>query len=284
MARPRQIEQLLERQARSWEVRRKLAGEGGEAARRALVHLQEGPWVSVSRQWGSGGRQMAVELGSRLGWQVYDREILTEMAQQAHLRAAILSRVEKRSLDTFGEYIAHLVTGDPVRPAYAQEMMQVVWGLARQGQRVYQDLGCATCHTQQVRRKNFGADIDRGWGSRQSVSRDYIHQSRVMIGSMRIGPDLMNIGDRHPTADWHHHHLYNPQINTPSTTMPPHACLYEMRKVMGTSSPNRVPLSGVHAPPDGFEVVPTSRANALVAYLLSLKTPYDLPEAGSSHE
>jgi len=136
VARPRQIEQLLERQARSWELRSKLAGEGGEAARRALVHLQEGPWVSVSRQWGSGGLQMAVELGGRLGWQVYDREILTEMAQQADLREAILSRVEKRSLDTFGEYIAHLVAGDPVRPAYAQEMMQVVWGLARQGQAV----------------------------------------------------------------------------------------------------------------------------------------------------
>lgn len=157
-------------------------------------------------------------------------------------------------------------------------------GLARQGQRVYQDLGCATCHTQQVRRESFGADIDRGWGKRQSVSRDYIHQSRVMIGSLRIGPDLMNVGDRHPTAEWHHHHLYDPQINTPSTIMPPHAFLYELRKVMGTSSPNRVPLSGVHAPPDGFEVVPTSRADALVAYLLSLKTPYDLPEAGSSHE
>jgi cytidylate kinase len=136
LTRPRQIEQLLERQARAWQMRRKLAGEGGEAARKALVHLQEGPWISISRQWASGGLQMAVELGRRLGWQVYDREILIEMARHAELREAILSRVEERSLDTFGEYIAHLVTGDPVRPAYAQEMMQVVWGLARQGQAV----------------------------------------------------------------------------------------------------------------------------------------------------
>jgi hypothetical protein len=136
MTKPRQIGQLLERQAKSWEMRRKLAGEGGEAARRALVHLQEGPWVTVSRQWASGGFEMAVELANRLGWHVFDHEIITEMAQHEQLRETILSRVEKRSLDTFGEYIAHLVTGDPVGPAYAQEMMQVVWGLARQGQAV----------------------------------------------------------------------------------------------------------------------------------------------------
>jgi cytochrome c oxidase cbb3-type subunit 2 len=157
-------------------------------------------------------------------------------------------------------------------------------GLARQGQRVYQDLGCATCHTQQVRREGFGADVERGWGTRQSVARDYIHQSRVMVGSLRIGPDLMNVGDRLPLTEWHHHHLYDPQINTPGSIMPSHAFLYETRKVMGTPSPFKVRLPGVHAPPDGYEVVPTSRADALVAYLLSLKTPYDLPEARSSHE
>jgi cytochrome c oxidase cbb3-type subunit 2 len=157
-------------------------------------------------------------------------------------------------------------------------------GLARQGQRVYQDLGCITCHTQQVRREGNGGDIERGWGARQSVARDYIHQSRVMVGSLRIGPDVMNVGDRIPLAEWHHQHLYDPQINRPGSIMPSYSFLYETRKLMGAPSPNRVSLTGVHAPPEGYEVVPTHRANILVAYLLSLKTPYDLPEAGSSHE
>ena len=157
-------------------------------------------------------------------------------------------------------------------------------GIARQGQRVYQDLGCASCHTQQVRREGFGGDVERGWGTRQSVARDYIHQSRVMVGSLRIGPDLMNVGDRIPLAEWHHQQLYDPQINTPGSTMPPHAFLYETRRSMGTPSSNRIPLTGAHAPPEGYEVVPTRRAEVLVAYLLSLKTSYDLPESGSSHE
>ena len=37
-------------------------------------------------------------------------------------------------------------------------------GLARQGADVYRAHGCAACHSQQVRAKGFGADLDRGWG------------------------------------------------------------------------------------------------------------------------
>src|ERR1700688_2573673 len=49
-------------------------------------------------------------------------------------------------------------------------------GVANQGQRVYRDLGCAECHTQQVRRPGLGSDQARGWGDRQNVARDYIYQ------------------------------------------------------------------------------------------------------------
>ena len=157
-------------------------------------------------------------------------------------------------------------------------------GLARQGERVYQDLGCVSCHTQQVRREGNGADIERGWGSRQSVSRDYISQRRVFLGTLRIGPDLRNVGERLPSAEWHHHHLLNPQINTPGSIMPSHAFLYETRKIVGQPSSDRLTLPGLMAPPEGYEVVPTARATALVAYLLNLKTNYELPEAPSSNE
>ena len=43
-------------------------------------------------------------------------------------------------------------------------------GAAEQGKAVYQELGCIACHTQQVRVAS-GFDLERGWGSRQSVAR-----------------------------------------------------------------------------------------------------------------
>ena len=55
-------------------------------------------------------------------------------------------------------------------------------GIATAGQLVYRDLNCAACHTQQVRREDFGSDLARGWGERQSVARDYIYQPAVQLG------------------------------------------------------------------------------------------------------
>ena len=63
---------------------------------------------------------------------------------------------------------------------------------------VYRDLGCVACHTQQVRRPSFGNDQAQGWGERQSVARDYIHQSYPQLGAARIGQDLTNLAGRKP--------------------------------------------------------------------------------------
>ncbi|MFP4352181.1 MAG: cbb3-type cytochrome c oxidase subunit II [Puniceicoccaceae bacterium] len=154
-------------------------------------------------------------------------------------------------------------------------------GFAEQGKRVYIREGCMYCHSQQVRPEGFGADFERGWGPRQSVPRDYILQERVLLGTMRTGPDLADVGGRPLNADWHHQHLYNPQITSEGSTMPPFAYLYEVREIDGDPSPDAVsiPDSSPYAPPEGYEVVPTREARALVEYLLSLKIDYELPEA-----
>jgi len=154
-------------------------------------------------------------------------------------------------------------------------------GFAEQGKRVYIKEGCMYCHSQQVRPEGFGADFERGWGPRQSVPRDYILQKRVLLGTMRTGPDLANVGGRPLNSDWHHQHLYNPQITSEGSLMPPFAYLYEVREIEGAPSPNAVPIPAAspYAPPEGYEVIPTQEAHALVEYLLSLKINYELPEA-----
>ena len=96
---------------------------------------------------------------------------------------------------------------------------------ARQGSSIYIREGCYYCHSQQVRDPQNGTDLDRGWGSRRTVARDYMYGSPPVLGSMRLGPDLANIGSkewRNEPADetvkkpakrdarWHLTHLYNP--------------------------------------------------------------------------
>ena len=160
--------------------------------------------------------------------------------------------------------------------AYPQAMA----GLARQGQLVYQQLGCVYCHSQQVRRPGFGTDDLRGWGERQSVARDYVQQGRVFLGTMRTGPDLMNVGARPLNADWHFKHLLDPQLTSPGSIMAPFGFLFETRKIIGQPSPKAIQgLPPIYAAVPGYEVVPTHRAEALVAYLMSLKFEFEYPEA-----
>lgn len=154
-------------------------------------------------------------------------------------------------------------------------------GVAEQGRWVYQDLGCVQCHTQQVRRVGFGADQARGWGERQSVAREYVRESRVALGSNRIGPDLRNVGARRDDAGWHYLHLYDPQLVTPGSIMPPHSFLFATRRIVGERSAHALDLPPSHAPEPGFEVVPTDRARALVAYLLSLSHTFEYPESSN---
>src|SRR5438445_1276829 len=71
-------------------------------------------------------------------------------------------------------------------------------GMVQWGARVYAANGCIYCHSEQVRAEYAGADIDRKWGDRRSAPRDYIFERPVLLGKMRMGQDLANIGARAP--------------------------------------------------------------------------------------
>lgn len=151
-------------------------------------------------------------------------------------------------------------------------------GLAARGKDVYLEMGCALCHTQQVRRPGYGGDLDREWGSRQAVPRDYLLQKNVILGNKRQGPDLSNVGARHDAA-WLYVHLFRPGINSEVTTMPDYSFLFEKKELDITPSSNALQLAGNDTIEEGYEIVPTKDAEALVAYLQSLNLDYDLPES-----
>ena len=155
-------------------------------------------------------------------------------------------------------------------------------GSAIAGQRVYASEGCISCHSQQVRQTSVTrSDIDRGWGVRPSVARDYLRDSTAFLGTRRLGEDLSNVGQRLSDAAWHYRHLYAPASMSEGSTMPSYSHLFKVRKIEGQRSAEALDLSDEFAPKAGYEVVPTAEAKNLVAYLLSLRHDYPLPEAGS---
>lgn len=123
-----------------------------------------------------------------------------------------------------------------------------------------------------------GSDIPR-WGVRRSVAADYLYDSPVQLGSIRVGPDLADVGARLGNADWQLLHLYAPQSVTKNSAMPPFRFLFETKKIGDAPSPDALNLPGKFAPPAGYEVVPKPGAKQLVAYLLSLHQDVPLYEA-----
>lgn len=154
-------------------------------------------------------------------------------------------------------------------------------GLAEMGRRVYIANGCVDCHTQQVRPARSGSDIAREWGPRRSVPRDHLFDQPPLLGSHRVGPDLLNVGARKTDANWHHLHLYNPKGITTGSIMPSFRFLYERRRIVGQPSNRAVKLPPDWAIKPGYELVPSPEATALVAYLLSLDHTVPLQEAGT---
>ena len=180
---------------------------------------------------------------------------------------------ESLELNESGELI--LVEGDPLYPMKLS-------GLSEQGHMEYIQLGCVNCHSQQVRREELGKDLERGFGQRVSVPRDYIMQSNVVLGYTRLGPDLSNVGARIKDLNWHLLHLYNPQITSPGSLMPPFPFLFETVEISETTATNSAlvfPEGNPYAPKKGMAIIPTKRAIALVEYLLNLDIHYNLPEA-----
>jgi cytochrome c oxidase cbb3-type subunit 2 len=142
------------------------------------------------------------------------------------------------------------------------------------GRQVYIENGCIYCHSQQVRDPAFTTDVDRGWGSRPTVPADYVYDRPHLLGTMRTGPDLINVGQRLPDPDWHLIHFYDPRALNPWSIMPAFPYLFELKDSADVRSGDRVvPVRGPRAP-RGKVVVAKPEALALTAYMLSLRRQY----------
>ncbi len=139
------------------------------------------------------------------------------------------------------------------------------------GRQEYIREGCIYCHSQQPRDRSQAPDGERGWG-RASVAADYFYDTPHLLGTMRTGPDLFNIGARQPSMDWHLGHLYQPRAYVPGSIMPSFPFLFEM-KPKAEPGDRVVTVPREFAPKEGV-VVAKPAALDLASYLLSLDHTY----------
>lgn len=155
----------------------------------------------------------------------------------------------------------------------APEGLQRYTAFEQQGRDVYVSLGCVYCHSQQPRDPSQAPDMARGWG-RPSVPADYVYDYPHQLGTMRTGPDLLNIGARQPSQAWHLLHLYQPRAVVEGSTMPAYPFLFT-HKAEAQPGDVTVAVPDAHLTGSGV-VVANPEALALVAYLQSLDRTYPI--------
>jgi cytidylate kinase len=120
---PRSVEQLVEEQAHRWELAR--GSWRGRPPRR--------PVVTISRQHGAGGTEVARRLAAELCFDLYDQQILHHIAESAHLSERVVGTLDDRGRDTLTDWLAGFLGNAYLSPvSYRDHLTRVV--------------GTITCH------------------------------------------------------------------------------------------------------------------------------------------
>ena len=93
-----------------------------------------GPYLTISREKGAGGNAVARLAGKRLGWQVFDNEMVDEIAKQAHVRRQLIESLDEREQAMIQAIVGQLLQPQGIDQAdYLGYLKQVVLALGHQG-------------------------------------------------------------------------------------------------------------------------------------------------------
>jgi cytidylate kinase len=131
---PLSVEKLIERQVRFWEFRRQQGKEKERPGRGKFGAVCFGPYLLISRESGSGGRTVAALAGERLNWQVFDRQIVDEIARRAKMRQQLIESLDERGRGGLEDFIRDFLGREAIAPGdYLYHLKQVLLTLGHQG-------------------------------------------------------------------------------------------------------------------------------------------------------
>lgn len=95
------------------------------------------PTITISRQYGAGGSDIAAALAAALDWPVYDRQLVEAVADDAHLQTRLLQRFDeraKRDMETLID--AFMSHGTISEEEYHRGLIRVLQALGKTGRAI----------------------------------------------------------------------------------------------------------------------------------------------------
>ena len=129
--RARSIQQIVDQQVKKWEI-----------MRREKEEEKSLPVITVSREPGSRGRLVAEGIADQLGFDLFHREIILEMAKNAQISSRLLESLDEKGLSVLDDWVSTLVNEKHLWPdQYLKHLMRVVGTIGRHGQAIIMGRG-----------------------------------------------------------------------------------------------------------------------------------------------
>lgn len=120
---PKTIDALIDEQVRRWTLAHK-------------EKKKEEPWpiVAVSREFGSLGAAMARRLAERMGFSLWDQEVVHEIAQQSGASEKLVASLDEHSRGVLDDLIASAIFGaEGTTDQYVAQLARVQHAIAAHG-------------------------------------------------------------------------------------------------------------------------------------------------------
>lgn len=123
----RSIQQIIEEQVQKWNIMRTEKRE----------EKADIPVITISREAGSGGQLVAKGIAKRLGFDLFHREVIQEMAESAQVNSRLLETLDEKGLSMLEDWISSLVHERHLWPdQYLQHLMKVIATIGRHGRAI----------------------------------------------------------------------------------------------------------------------------------------------------
>ena len=126
------ISALVERQMRNWEIGRQQAPTVPEPEGEPFK-----PFVTISRMAGSGGAAVAQGLADKVGWPLFDREVLQYMAGDDAVRQRLYETLDERDIGFIEETVRTFASAEFKRHDYFHRLTETILAIAHQGNAVF---------------------------------------------------------------------------------------------------------------------------------------------------
>jgi len=119
----RSMEALVEQQARRWQL--------VHEKRRDEEHK---PVLTVSRQHGAGADELVKTLAKQLGLDIFDREIIQQIAESTHLSEQVVGALDDKRRELLTEWLSGMASHNYLSSAeYRYQLTRVVGAVAHHG-------------------------------------------------------------------------------------------------------------------------------------------------------